>query len=96
MSAPARYLQQCGDLRFFHGVLHRVQRPADAPPRLVREILAPSATDCQDDDACTTATYDAMKWKSNPAEFIHVIRAHEVAPAPNPGSRGGQSSSSSV
>ena len=47
-------------------------------------------------DTCTTATYDAMKWKSNPAEFIHVIRAHEVAPAPNPGSRGGQSSSSSV
>ena len=47
-------------------------------------------------DTCTPATYDAMKWKSNPAEFIHVIRAHEVAPAPNPGSRGGQSSSSSV
>ena len=39
-------------------------------------------------DTCTPATYDAMKWKSNPAEFIHVIRAHEVAPAPNPGEAG--------
>ena len=39
-------------------------------------------------DTCTPATYDAMKWKSNPAEFIHVIRAHEVAPAPDPGEAG--------
>ena len=39
-------------------------------------------------DTCTPATYDAMKWKSNPAEFIHVIRTHEVAPAPNPGEAG--------
>ena len=39
-------------------------------------------------DTCTPATYDAMKWKTNPAEFIHVIRTHEVAPAPNPGEAG--------
>ena len=34
---------------------------------------------------CTQATYDAMKWKINPAEFIHVIRVHEGAAAPRPG-----------
>ena len=39
-------------------------------------------------DTCTPATYNAMKWKTNPAEFIHVIRTHEVAPAPNPGEAG--------
>ncbi len=33
-------------------------------------------------DTCTPTTYDAMKWKTNPAEFIHVIRTHEAAPAP--------------
>ena len=32
-------------------------------------------------DTCTPATYDAMKWKINPAEFIHVIRVHEGAQA---------------
>ena len=31
---------------------------------------------------CTQATYDAMKWKINPAEFIHVVRVNEGAPAP--------------
>ena len=39
-------------------------------------------------DTCTPATYNAMKWKTNPAEFIHVIRTQEVAPAPNPGEAG--------
>eukprot|EP00439_Symbiodinium_sp_Y106_P026837 s3599_g3.t1 len=39
-------------------------------------------------DTCTPATYDAMKWKTNPAEFIRVIRTHEVAPAPSPGEAG--------
>ena len=46
-------------------------------------------------DTCTPATYDAMKWKSNAAEFIHVIRTHEGGASPKPGrSRGGQSSPS--
>ena len=28
---------------------------------------------------CTQATYDAMQWKINPAEFIHVVRVNEGA-----------------
>ena len=86
--APARYLQQCGDLRFFHGVLHRVQRPEDAPPCLYGNFSLLVQLIAKMMDTCTPATYDAMKWKSNPAEFIHVIRTHEVAPAPNPGEAG--------
>ena len=37
---------------------------------------------------CAQATYNAMKWKINPAEFIHVIRVHEGAAAPAPGEAG--------
>ena len=37
---------------------------------------------------CTQATYDAMKWKINPAEFIHVVRVNEGAEAPAPGEAG--------
>ena len=37
---------------------------------------------------CKQDTYDAMKWKINPAEFIHVIRSHETAHAPAPGEAG--------
>ena len=39
-------------------------------------------------DTCTPATYNATKWKTNPAEIIHVIRTHEAATAPNPGEAG--------
>ena len=31
---------------------------------------------------CAQTTYDAMKWKINPAEFIHVIRVHEGRQSP--------------
>ena len=37
---------------------------------------------------CTQATYEAMQWKINPAEFIHVVRANEGAEAPAPGEAG--------
>ena len=37
---------------------------------------------------CTQATYDAMKWKINPADFIHVVRVKEGAEAPAPGEAG--------
>ena len=37
---------------------------------------------------CTQATYDAMKWKINPAEFIHVVRVNEGAEAPALGEAG--------
>ena len=37
---------------------------------------------------CTQATYDAEKWKINPADFIHVFRVHEGATAPAPGAAG--------
>ena len=37
---------------------------------------------------CAQATYDAMKWKINAAEFIHVFRVHEGATAPAPGEAG--------
>ena len=74
MPAPARYLQQCGNLRFLHGVLHRVQRSEKAPPRLVRKLLAPGATDCQDDGHLH-------------AGDLRCIRT-QVAPAPNPGEAG--------
>ena len=37
---------------------------------------------------CTQATYDAMKWKINPAEFMHVVRVKEGAEAPAPGEAG--------
>ena len=37
---------------------------------------------------CTQATYDAMKWKINPAEFIHVVRVNEGAEASAPGEAG--------
>ena len=37
---------------------------------------------------CAQATCDAMKWKINPAEFIHVVRVNEGALAPAPGEAG--------
>ena len=49
--------------------------------RLVSLVDAMMAT-------CTPATYDAMKWKINPAEFIHVVRVNEGAEAPAPGEAG--------
>ena len=42
---------------------------------------------------CTQATYDAMKWKINPAEFKHVVRVNEGAEAPAPGEAGDESCS---
>ena len=39
-------------------------------------------------DTCTPATYDALDWKSNSAEFINIIRTHEPEILPQPGEAG--------
>ena len=62
-------------LRFLHGVLHCVQRQEAAPPRLVRQILAPRAADCLDDGHLHTGDLRCHEMEDEPGR-VHTCDPH--------------------
>ena len=83
---PEGDLQQRGGLR--HAASWRPSRRLQPRPRWYHQYQRLVTLIDVMMDTCTQATYDAMKWKINPAEFIHVVCVKEGASPPAPGEAG--------